>query len=188
VTGALFRTTKENAREVLVVSGVRNTVAGAAYEVQGIDLSVTGKIADRWSIWGVLVLMQSAVTKSSIPPAAPLLYSTNVGLPLANIAHQSFNVLTKYYVTERIEVGGQATYMSKIYGGTFLAANAGTHIPDHWRFDAFVEGKIDQHWSVKLAVYNLANELYYDSLYQSTAPFVAVAPGRSGTLTVTARF
>ena len=54
------------------------------------------------------------------------MYTTNVGLPLANIAHQSFNVLTKYKLTDDLEVGGQATYRSKIYGGTLLAANQGT--------------------------------------------------------------
>ncbi len=171
-----------------MVGGVRNTVAGAAYEIQGIDLSVAGKINDRWSLFGGVVLMDSEVTKSSVPPAAPLLYTTNVGLKLANIAHQSFNLLSKYYITDRIEVGGQATYLSKIYGGTFLAANAGTSIPDHWRFDAFIEGKLDAHWTAKLAVYNLTNELYYDSLYQSTAPFVAVAPGRYAWLSLKATY
>ena len=69
-----------------------------------------------------------------------------------------------------------------------MAANQGTSIPDHCEFDAFVEGKIDKHWSVKVAVYNIFNELYYDLLYQSSAPFVAVAPGRSGTVSLKAIF
>ena len=163
-------------------------VAGAAYQVQGIDIGVEGKITDKWSVFGGVVLMESKVTKSNVPPANPILYSTNVGLPLANIAHQSFNLLTKYRVFDRVEIGGQATYMSKIYGGTFLAANQGTSIPDHWRFDAFAEGRIDAHWTVKLAVYNIFNELYYDGLYQSATPFVFVAPGRSATLALKATF
>lgn len=188
-TAALFWTEKDNARETATVGGVpTTTVAGAAYRVQGIDIELAGKITDKWSVFGGVVLMESKVLKSMVAPADPLLYSTNVGLPLANIAHQSFNLLSKYYVTDRIEVGAQATYLSKIYGGTFLAANQGTSIPDHWRFDAFVEGKIDAHWTVKVAVYNIFNELYYDSLYQSATPFVAVAPGRSGTVSLKATF
>jgi catecholate siderophore receptor len=188
-TVALFRTEKDNAREAATVNGVAGTiVAGAAYQVQGIDIEVEGKITDKWSVFGGVVLMESKVTKSNVPPANLILYSTNVGLPLANIAHQSFNLLTKYRVFDRVEVGGQATYLSKIYGGTFLAANQGTSIPDHWRFDAFVEGRIDAHWTVKLAIYNIFNELYYDSLYQSATPFVAVAPGRSATLSLKATF
>ena len=116
------------------------------------------------------------------------MYSTNVGLPLANIAHQSFNVLTKYKFTDRVEVGGQATYLSKIYGGTFLAANQGTSIPDHWRFDAFAEDKVDKNFTAKLFVNNIFNKLYYDALYQSATPFVFVAPGRSATLSLKATF
>ena len=59
LTGALFTTEKDNARESATINGVANTVvAGAAYRVQGIDLGAEGKITDRWSIFGGLVLMQ----------------------------------------------------------------------------------------------------------------------------------
>ena len=143
VTAALFQTDKENARESrniatqggnreLPLSGGRRRRVlhprGAAYRIRGIDLGVAGKITDKWSIFGGLVLMQSAVTKSLVPRHAAAL-STNVGLPLANIAHQSFNLLTKYQFTDIWEMGGQATYGSQIYGGTFLAANQGTSLP-----------------------------------------------------------
>ena len=40
----------------------------------------------------------------------PLLYTTNVGLPLANVAHESFSLLTKYQLTDVWELGGQAVY------------------------------------------------------------------------------
>ena len=39
-----------------------------------------------------------------------------------------------------------------MYGGTFLAANQGTSIPSFWRFDAFVEAKVDKNWTAKLFV------------------------------------
>ncbi|MGB8606660.1 TonB-dependent receptor domain-containing protein [Bradyrhizobium sp.] len=193
VTAALFQTEKENAREsrnttVPGVGTVSFITAGAAYRIQGIDLGASGKITDKWSLFGGLVLMQSAVTKSLIPPANTLLYTTNVGLPLANIAHQSFNILTKYQLTDIWEIGGQATYRSRIYGGTFLAANQGTSLPSYWRFDTFVEARINRNWTAKLFVANLFNELYYDALYQSAAPFVLEAPGRSASLVISARF
>ena len=40
--------------------------SGAAYQVEGIDLEVSGKITDRWSVFGGLVLMRSKVTQSGI--------------------------------------------------------------------------------------------------------------------------
>jgi catecholate siderophore receptor len=206
LTAALFETTKDNAREAQNVgsaaaaaalnctypTGTTGNIscitAGASYYVRGIDLGVGGKITDKWSVFGGLVLMQSAVTKSNAPPADPLLYTSNVGLPLANIAHQSFSMLTKYQLTDVWELGGQAVYRSKIYGGTLLAANQGTSIPSYWRFDAFAEANIDKHWTVKLFVNNIFNKLYYDALYQSAAPFVLEAPGRAAYLVLSARY
>ena len=194
VTGALFQTEKENARESrnITVPGIAGNVSvitgGGAYRIQGIDLGVAGKITDRWSVFGGLVLMKSEVTNSLIPSPQPLLYATNIGRPLSNIAHESFSLLSKYQVSDVWELGGQAVYRSKIYGGTFLAANQGTQIGSYWRFDAFAEAKIDKNWKVKLFVNNIFNELYYDALYQSATPFVFVAPGRAGYIVVSARF
>jgi catecholate siderophore receptor len=205
VTAAVFQTEKENARESRnianagqatancpypagTVGAVSCISAGAAYRIQGIDLGVGGKITDRWSVFGGLVLMKSEVTQSLIPSPQPLLYPTNIGLKLANVAHQSFSLLTKYQLTDVWEIGGQAVYRSKMYGGTFLAANQGTQLPSFWRFDAFVEAKVNQNWKAKLFVANITNQLYYDALYQSATPFVFVAPGRSVSMVLSARF
>lgn len=207
LSAALFQTNKDNAREAQVISSAPGTAtcpypvsvppttgnvscitAGAAYYVRGIDLEVGGKITDKWSVFGGLVLMQSKVTKSLAPSPQPLLYPTNVGLPLANVAHQSFSLLSKYQLNDTWELGGQAIYRSKIYGGTLLAANQGTSIPSYWRFDAFAEAKIDKHWKLKLFVNNIFNKLYYDALYQSSTPFVLEAPGRAAYLVLSARY
>ena len=204
VSGALFQTDVTNARESVNAStttpvancpypaGGVGTIscitAGAAYEIRGVDLEVTGKITDKWSVFGGLVLMKSVVTKSLVPPANTALFTTNVGLPLANIANQSFSLLSKYQIDDRWEVGGQAVYRSKVYGGTLLAANQGTSLPSFWRFDTFAEAKIDKNWKVKLFVNNIFNKLYYNALYQSATPFVLEAPGRTAALMVSARF
>jgi catecholate siderophore receptor len=131
--------------------------------------------------------MQSEVLKSNAPSGNPALYPTNVGRPLANIAHQSFNVLTKYKIGQMWEVGGQATYVSKMYGGT-LAANVGTELPAHWRFDTFMEAKLTDNITAKLSVNNIFNTVYYDGFYRSATPFVLIAPGRSAQLSVLAKF
>ena len=72
-----------------------------------------------------------------------------------------------------------------------LASNSmrkGTSIPSFWRFDTFVEATIDKNWTAKLFVANITNKLYYDALYQSATPFVYVAPGRSVSMILSARF
>jgi catecholate siderophore receptor len=192
VSGALFETDVTNARESVNTTQNGQTVpiisAGAAYEIHGIDLEVAGKITDKWSVFGGLVLMKSEVTKSLVQPANPALYGSNIGLPLANIAPQSFSLLSKYQLTDTWELGGQAVYRSSVPGGTLLAANQGTSIPSFWRFDAFAEAKIDQHWTARLFVNNIFNKLYYTALYQSAAPFVLEAPGRTAAVQISGRF
>jgi catecholate siderophore receptor len=175
VTGALFQTEKTNARETIGAA----TVDGAAYRVRGIDLGADGKITDRWSLYGGIVLMQTEVTKSADP--------TMIGAKLANIAHESFNVLTKYKVLDNWQVGGQATYASQIFGGTFGAVN-GNVLPEHWRFDFFTEYKVTKNFTAKLYVNNIFDTVYYDAFYRSNTPFVFIAPGRSATFQLTAKF
>ncbi|MBC7577271.1 MAG: TonB-dependent receptor, partial [Tardiphaga sp.] len=171
VTAALFQTEKTNARET---SGA-NIIAGAEYRIRGIDLGVGGKITDKWSVFAGAVFMESRVEKS-IDPA-------QVGVQLANIAHESFNMLTKYKITDPWEIGGQATYASKIYGGT-LGATTGNVLPEHWRFDAFTEYRFNRNIKAKLSVNNIFDTVYYDAFYRSASPFVFIAPGRSVWLTL----
>ncbi|MFZ0422675.1 MAG: TonB-dependent receptor [Xanthobacteraceae bacterium] len=179
-TAALFRTDVSNARELVGSSTTGTITAGAAYHVEGLDLGAEGNITDRWSVYAGLVLMKTRVDHSAV--------ASNVGLPLAFIADQSFNVLTKYHLTDTLEIGGQATYRSKLYGGTLLAANQGTVLPDYWRFDAFLEGYVGKNWQWKVFANNIFDKLYYDAFYQSAAPFVLVAPGRVIGAQLTAKF
>jgi catecholate siderophore receptor len=192
-TVAGFQTNVWNARETAPAGLPGYTsgqiVAGAKYRVTGVDLEVAGNITDQWSVLGGLVLMDPRVTKSIVP--------TNVGLQLANIAPQSFNLLSKYQVSRWLELGGQATYASEIKGGSLLAANGNvaypkppnpTVIPSHWRLDIFAETRLNDHASLKLYVQNLLDQRYYDAFYQSAQPFIQIAPGRAVSLMATVKF
>ena len=192
-TAALFQTNVSNARET-APAGVPGFTSGqvyarAAYTVNGVDLGLSGNINDDWSVQAGIVIMDPTVTNSIVP--------SNVGLQLANIAPESFNILSKYNVRNWLAVGGQATYVSEIQGGTLLAANGGvaatatpypTRLPHHWRFDAFVEGKLTDNLLLKLNVQNLLDTTYYDSLYQSAVPFIGIAPGRAVSISAEVKF
>ena len=193
VSFAPFETIVTNARETApnglpgYTSG--QIVAGAAYRVRGLDFEAAGNLTRKWSVMAGLVVMDPKVTRSIVP--------TNVGLRLANIAPQSFNLLTKYQITRRFELGGQTVYVSKIEGGSLLAANGGiaypgapnpTFLPSYWRFDLFTEARINSFSILKFTGQNLSNKTYYDSLYQSSQPFVKVAPGRAFYLSLVFNF
>lgn len=193
LTAAYFETTKQNAREA--VSGVLQDTA--AYQINGVEFGATGNITDDWSVFGGVVLMKSKVTESAL--------SQNLGRPLANIAHTSFNLLTKYKVTEKLSIGAQGTYKGPVLGGT-IAANyyaAGTvnvggaavptpsgynQLPGGWRFDLMSEYQFNKTFSGKVQVLNIFNATLYDAFYRSSNPYVYVAPGRTAYLTMQAKF
>jgi catecholate siderophore receptor len=197
-TLALYRTDKTNAREIFGA----NVYAGAAYRVQGVDLALAGNLTDKWSVSAGATFMWSKILNSQAP--------TNKGLMLANIAHQSFNMMSKYKITQDFEIGGQATWRSRIYGGTTPVANGATAInpvaflpaptlanpfvniptvlPSYWRFDAFAEAKLGENLKLKAAVDNIFNRTYYDAFYQSAAPFALMGPGRRMSLSLKGTF
>jgi len=130
-----------NARELIGSSTTGTITAGAAYHVQGIDLGATGNITDKWSIYSGLVLMKTRVDNSAT--------ASNIGLPLAFIADQSFNVLTDISSPTASKSAAKATYRSKIYGGRCSRQTRATVLPGYWRFDSFLEGYIKQELGVE---------------------------------------
>jgi catecholate siderophore receptor len=174
VTAAVFQNTKDQAREQINANLV---TASGAYEVRGLDIGFSGKLTPRLSVFGGVVLMESEVTKSTV--------AANIGQQLANIAHRSVNALVKYDLTERLSVGGQGTFKSEIWGGTF-AANSNM-LPASWRFDALAEYRFSKTLTAKAKVLNITNEVIYDAFYRSATPFVFLAPGRAAYLTLEAK-
>ena len=208
LTAALFQTEKENARESQNVNnaaaatqraaritcrhGTGNVsciTAGAAYRIRGIDLGVGGKITDKWSVFGGLVLMQSEVTKSLVPSPQPLLFPTNVGLEAgqrrASIVQPAEQVSADGRLGDRRRRPCTARRCSAERSSPPTRARrsraSGASIPSS-------EAKVDKNWTAKLFVANITNKLYYDALYQSATPFVFVAPGRSVSMVISARF
>lgn len=174
-TAAYFETYKDNAREQIGTLWY----ASGKYKVNGFDLGLAGKITDDWSIFAGATFFESEVEKSQI--------AANRGRRLANVADQSFAVMTKYRVFDWLHVGGAANYRSEIWGGG-LAATTNNKLPGYWKFDAFAETYINKNFKVTLNVLNVFNKTTYDAFYQSGTPFAYIAPGRTVLLTASAKF
>ena len=191
VTGALFQTEKDNARETSNIqrpahccsypARARSCItAGAAYRPRhrsrrrrqdhrqvehlrrpGAD-AVGGDEVARPSPTAVIRPMsgcRSPTSRTSRSTCSPSTSSPNLG------------------------VGGQATYRSKIYGGTLLAANQGTRAAELLALRRLRrEARSTRTGTRSCSCNNIFNKLYYDAFYQSAAPFVLVAPGRAACL------
>lgn len=197
LTAAVFQTTKDNARETIGTGAAARLQDSAAYRVRGVQVGAAGNVTDKWSVFGGIVLLNSEVTESA--------NNATLGQPLANIAHQSFNLLSKYQLTDDLTVGAQATYKSEIYGGTLSAVsyNPGTvnvggvttatpggynRLPSGWRFDLLADYKINQTFTASFRMLNVFNARLYDAFYRSATPYTYIAPGRVAYLSIRGSF
>lgn len=176
-TAAYFETYKDKAREQLTSSSP--WTATGRYKVNGFDFGLAGKITDKWSIFGGATFFDTEVEKS--------IDLNNRGRRLANLANNSFSIMSKYSVLDWLEIGGAANYRSEIWGGTF-AATTFNKLPGYWRFDAFAEAKVTKNFKLTLNVLNIFDKTYYDAFYRSGTPFAYIAPGRTVLLTASAKF
>lgn len=175
LNAAVFRIDKENARE---------QTAPNVYELvgklrsQGVELGASGNITSRLAVFGGYTFLDAKIIASSIP--------ANVGQRFANIPRHSGSMLVTYALTDKLTLGGQATYRSEIFGGTYQAQSA--KVPGYWRFDAVGRYRFSDEVELRVNVTNLTDKRYFDAIYRSSAPFAYIAPGRAATFTLTAKF
>lgn len=178
LTAALFQIDKKDARVASGPRGSQTVTLNGEQRVQGFELGFAGKPLPEWSLFGGLTLLDTEIRESDNPE--------DIGGSFPNIAEQSFTLLSKYQLTPKLTVGGQAYYQSEISGGSTTAGDA--KIPDFWRFDLLGEYKVDDSVKVGLNVLNLADKEYYDAIYRSGTPFVYIAPGRAVYMTLAVNF
>ena len=105
---------------------------------------------------------------------------------LATIAHQQFNLLTTYDVTDRLMLGVQSNWKGEVKLGS-LAPND-NRLPSYWSFDLVGSYDINDRMDVRFGVKNAGDEVYYDTAYRSGEPFTYVAPGREAWVAIDMKF
>ncbi|MEZ5385850.1 MAG: TonB-dependent siderophore receptor [Prosthecobacter sp.] len=171
LTAALFRTEKINARTTN--AGV-TSLAGDQV-VEGIELGIAGQLTKNWQIFAGATHMTSKVKMSSNP--------AEIGRPLANAPDYTFNLWTTYNVLEDLQVGFGAQYMGNVIGNS---TNPTRVVPDYWTMDAMVSYRFSENFSLRLNLYNLADNRYIETS-SSTGHFIP-GPGRSLAVTASVKF
>lgn len=117
--------------------------------VQGGELSVVGKITDKWQTMSGLSVMSS--DNSSTTPS-------NNGKELPNTPNLTWNIWTTYDVIKNLQVGGGLFYVGEYYAD---AANQ-NQIPAYYRIDLMSSYKIDDRFGLQLNIQNLLDKRYYE--------------------------
>jgi catecholate siderophore receptor len=182
LNAALFRINKSNSSDIDPITGepvYAPIEGGEARRVQGVELGLTGKVTDAWTVQLGYAYLDSEVLSSSTP--------TNVGHRVQGVPEHSASVWTTYDVGHhfgslpgRLLVGGGVTYDD----GYFAASDNVTFIPSTFSVDALISY---EYKNLRMAVngYNLTDELNYGSAFSTRA---VPSAGRTVTLTVGAKF
>lgn len=149
-------------------------IAEQDQEVIGVEVTASGNINERWSLYGGLTAFDTEITASPV--------AAQVGGAFPNVSQTSFSLTSRHQITDRFHLGGTAVYASEKFGGTVNALS--TRVPGYTRYDLFGGFELSDNVEISFNVLNLTDELYYDALYRSATPFTYLAPGRSALVTI----
>jgi catecholate siderophore receptor len=173
LTAAIFRTEKENTRVQVDTASYEN--AGKT-RVDGIELSASGKITDKWQVFTGYSYLDAKQQDGG-----PLNKATD-GNKLPNTPRNSASLWTTYAITPKLTVGGGAFYVDDVFGNV---ANT-TYVPSYTRYDAMASYKLSKNVDLQLNVQNLTDKTYYDKAFSTH--FANQAPGRTALLTTNFHF
>jgi catecholate siderophore receptor len=173
LTADIFRTEKDNARVQVDTTTYEN--AGKT-RVQGVELSATGKLTDKWQVFAGYAYMDSEQVDGGPLGAA------NDGNELPNTPKNSASLWTTYQVTPKLTIGGGAFYVDDVFGSV---ANT-TMVDSYVRYDAMAAYKLSKNVDLQLNVQNLTDETYYDKAFSTH--FANQAAGRTALLSTNFHF
>lgn len=162
-SAALFRT--ENDKTVFT-DPVLGPIPAGKQTVQGVELGLTGRVSERWLVYGGFAFLDSTVDSGT---EAQISY----GLPL--IAKYSGSLWTSYRITDSLTIGGGAQYQGEA-NRLQNTSGAPVTMPSYWLFNALASYQLTQRLSLRLNVSNLFDEEYTQSYNNNGGRFMPGAP------------
>jgi catecholate siderophore receptor len=174
LSGAMFKVLKSNALITDPVSGTTTAQSGERDRVQGLELSVTGQITDKWNVLGAYTFLDSKVTSDNFCNITTLVCLPNpytIGTQVIFVPKNATSLWSSYTLDELVPglgIGGGMVYQSKLFvrnttAGTAPVATGLSRIaviPRTLEFDAV--GTYDiQNFHFQFNINNIADELNY---------------------------
>jgi len=149
LTGALFRTEKINARtedtdQIVVLEGEQ--------QVDGIEFGATGRIGDRWTLFGGYVYLDSEVTES--------LNAAERGNRLGNTPRHSASVWTTFDASDRLQFGVGGRHVGARYSNTQNTREAKAYTV----YDAMAAYTFNDSARLRVNGYNLSDKDYIETV------------------------
>jgi catecholate siderophore receptor len=173
LSAALFRTEVDNAQTNDPDNPTLTTLNGNQ-RVDGLQLQASGHLTQNWELFAGYSLLDGKTLSSGT--------AAYVGKELPNVAHNTLNVWTEYYLPFGIEVGGGGNWV----GQRFADSGETARVPGYVVWNAMVSYKLTPHATLQLNGLNLFNRYYYAAPYYTSVSENHIVPGagRSATLSI----
>jgi catecholate siderophore receptor len=177
LTGAVFHTEVDNAQTNDPENPTITTLNGDQ-RVNGVEVGATGYLTRQLEITAGYTYLDGTTIESG--------NTSYVGKDLPNTAHHAVNLWTEYEFSEAFEVGVGGNYLGPRFGDYAESAV----IPGYVVWNAMASYRINKALFVQFNAFNLANRLYYDGSYYTSAAENHIIPGagRSARLSMRLNF
>jgi catecholate siderophore receptor len=152
LSGALFQVTKHNARTPGILPDDPPQVLDGRQRVRGVELGATGYITPSWMVFGGYSYLDSEIIETNNP--------AELGNVFPMTPDHSFNLWTTYTFPWKVTLGGGLRYVGRRYNNT---ANVRS-VDGYSTVDAMLSFPLARFLDVRLNVYNLTNEYFYERL------------------------
>ncbi|MFN3819830.1 TonB-dependent receptor [Blastomonas sp.] len=158
LSAAVFQITRNNARTPGLNPGDPAIVLDGEQRVRGFELQAIGAITPRWNVFAGYSYLDGKVIKSN--------RAFETGQRLDNTPKHSVALWTSYDVTGELSVGGGLQHVGQRRSNVQESATTGNFavtVPAYTVVDAFAEYRVNPYATVRLNVYNVGNEYYFQS-------------------------
>jgi len=169
--GSIFQTHKTNAREPDPTDPLED-VLGGNERVNGLQVTLSGRITDRWELLSSYALLSSELVSSQYYPQA-------VGASLGNVPRNTFNFWSTYrFPWRKLEVGAGGNFVDVRTASTttpYVTVPTGLvspatvtllkEVPGYWVFNAMANYPLSERASLQINLNNLANRDYIDEVH-----------------------
>jgi catecholate siderophore receptor len=130
LSGAVFKVLKSNALITDPVSGTTTAQSGERDRVQGVELSATGQITDKWNLLAAYTFLDSKVTSDNFCNTTTLACLPNpytIGTQVIFVPKNAASFWTSYKLDDFVPglgLGGGVVYQSKLFVRNTTAGTA----------------------------------------------------------------
>jgi catecholate siderophore receptor len=137
-------------------SDVTKSILVDGQRTQGVELAITGKLSQDWSVMGGYAYQDGEITRA-------LSSSEKAGAQLPHIPTHSASLWNRYDVNSTWGFAAGVIYRGKIFASTDNTVS----LPGFTRFDAAAFYTVNKNINLQLNIENLGNKTYYSSAHNN---------------------